>query len=156
VLQGGRLTPKIPVQIYREVRKDNYAWDNDSTMSGAGFFITGDGDPTSSWKVSRVERDVFGAPLITLSPLITAGGFPQQSMIRWLDRKSRGTIEKSRNPFKQTRTARSSRMQSVAEALIPLKAGLAPNKTFNEMLNKIGGQQGKARFCTRVELSSSA
>src|SRR4029077_4480104 len=65
VLQGGRLTPKIAAQIYLEVRKDSYAWDNDS---GRGLFITGDGHPTNIWMVSRLDRDVFGAPLITLSP----------------------------------------------------------------------------------------
>lgn len=39
VLQGRRLTPKLPVQIYREVQKENYVWDNDSTKSGQGLFI---------------------------------------------------------------------------------------------------------------------
>jgi hypothetical protein len=148
VLQGGRLTPKIPVQIYREVHKDNYAWDNDSTMSGAGLFITGDGDPTSIWKVSRVERDVFGAPLITVSPLITAGGFPELDLSTVNDPLIRQEVEGHYREVQksfQTSAYRAlvTNAKNVAEALIPLKAGLAPNKTFNEMLNKISGQQEK-------------
>jgi len=146
VLQGGRLTQKLPVQIYREARKENYTWDNDLTK---GLFITGDGDPASMWKVSRLERDVFGAPLLTLSPLITAGGFPDLDLSTVVDPLTRNEIEGHYRELQksfQTSAYRAlvTNAKNVAEALIPLKAGLAPGRTFHETLKKIDRNQGKS------------
>ncbi|HKQ34892.1 MAG TPA: hypothetical protein VJT11_06275 [Nitrospiraceae bacterium] len=145
VLQGGRLTPKLPVQIYREARKDGYTWDNDS---GHGLFVTGDGHPTNILKVSGIDRDVFGAPLFTLSPLIAAGGFPELDLSTVADSLTRQEIEGHYRELQksfQTSTYRAlvTNAKNVAEALIPLKAGLPTQKTFDDTLKKIGGQQGK-------------
>lgn len=144
VLQDRRLTEKLPVQIYREVRKDGYAWDNDPEH---GLFITGDGHPTSMWKVSRLERDAFGAPLITLSPLITAGGFPELDLSTVENTLTRQEIEGHYQELQKSFQANAYRAlvtnaKNVAEALIPLKAGVTPNKTFYDTLQSVGPKEG--------------
>lgn len=93
------------------------------------------------WKVSRLDRDVFGAPLFTLSPLIAAGGFPALDLSTVEDPLARQEIEGHYRELQksfQTSAYRAlvTNAKNVAEALIPLKAGLPLSKTFDDTLKK--------------------
>ena len=147
VLQGDRLSPKVEAKIYREARKENYAWDKED--GGAyGVFVSGNGDPTCIWRVSRIDRDVFDAPLITMFPLATGVGFPRLDLSTVENSLIRAEIEGHYQELQQAFRTNAYRAlithaKNVAEALVPLKAGLKSRKSFAENLDKIGDRLGE-------------
>jgi len=144
VLRSGRLT-RIPAQVYYEVSKGSNAWDNDAAKHAQGLFVTGEGDPASIWKVSRIERDAFDAPLITLSPLVIAGGFPTLDLSMVASQHAQEEIE---GQYRELQTSYQNNAyravvthaKNIAEVLIPLKANLPSKNTFNGTLKDLRAQ----------------
>lgn len=53
-----------------------YPWASDLMRGAPGYFLSGPSEASTLWKIARVEFDVGGRPIFTLSPVRLASGLP--------------------------------------------------------------------------------
>ena len=112
------------------------AWDQDAEKGAVGFFVSGANDRTNVWRVFRVEMDAFGSSVVTLSPLILSGGFPElalSDMKEPLRSEILGHYEElQRHVLSYSYRAAITTAKNIVEALI------SPNDNFSVTLAKMG------------------
>jgi len=112
------------------------AWDQDAGKGAVGFFVSGANDRTNVWRVFRVEMDVFGSSVVTLSPLVLSGGFPELTLSH-LNEPLRSEIlghyeELQRHVLSYSYRAAITSAKNIVEAII------SPNDNFSATLAKMG------------------
>jgi hypothetical protein len=58
------------------VTLNKYPWGNDLILNRPGYFLSGPSEADTLWRIARVEFDVLGRQLFTLSPVRLAAGLP--------------------------------------------------------------------------------
>lgn len=112
------------------------AWDKDAEKGSVGFFVSGANDRTNVWRVFRVEMDAFGSSVVTLSPLVLSGGFPELTLSQ-LNDPLRSEIfghyeELQRHVLSYSYRAAITSAKNIVEAII------SPNDNFAATLAKMG------------------
>lgn len=59
------------------VSLNGYSWGSDLQRNKPGYFLSGPSEASSLWKIARVELDLAGRQLFTLSPVQLASGLPE-------------------------------------------------------------------------------
>lgn len=118
------------------------AWHEDFRKGQEGMFITGEYGPTNVWRVFRIDCDVFQSSIVTLTPLVIAGGFPPLDLSSVTDARRRTEIiglydELQSSVLNQTYRSVITKAKDIAEALLPLKASISPGRTFAETLQRV-------------------
>jgi hypothetical protein len=73
---GSRAHSPIQVDEYRAAMNGDYVWSADVRSGRPGYLVTGHGDTLSFWRIARVEDDIIGRQVFTLSPVQLASGLP--------------------------------------------------------------------------------
>jgi hypothetical protein len=111
------------------------AWDQDAGKSAVGFFVSGANHQTNVWRVFRVEMDAFGSSVVTLSPLVLSGGFPDltlSDMKEPLRSEILGHYEElQRHVLSHSYRAAITSAKNIVEAII------SPNDNFSATLAKM-------------------
>jgi len=71
----GKLAPNAE-EYLAAVTLQNYSWGSDLIRGEPGYFLSGPSEATTLWKIARVEFDVAGRQMFTLSPVRLASGLP--------------------------------------------------------------------------------
>lgn len=139
--RAGHLRP-ASMLVYVAISRGGYAWDSEGIQELPGLFITGNGTPSETWRILRIESDAFGSPLFTLVPLSSVSGFPPIDLSTIQDPLQQTEILSHYEELQRCVNSHAyrgviTRTKDVAEALIPLKADLPPSKNFSETLEKL-------------------
>lgn len=112
------------------------AWDQDAAKGSLGLFISGANDRTNVWRVFRVEMDAFGSSVVTLSPLVLSGGFPELTFSdasEPLRSEILGHYEElQRHVLSYSYRAAITSAKNIVEAIV------SPNDNFSATLAKMG------------------
>ncbi|MCZ2155864.1 MAG: hypothetical protein LC114_18505 [Bryobacterales bacterium] len=73
---GSRGHSPIEAEEYLAAMSNQYSWSSDVLCGRPGYLATGQGDTLSLWHIARVETDVVGRQIFTLSPARLANGLP--------------------------------------------------------------------------------
>jgi len=69
--------PAIAAEEYlAAVTLSMYSWGSDLMRGAPGYFLSGPSEASTLWKIARVEFDVAGRQIFTLSPVRLASGLP--------------------------------------------------------------------------------
>ena len=113
-------------------------WDHDFQRNDPGVFVTGNSARSTVWRVFRIEPDAFGASVLTLSPVVLVGGFPQLELSALSDSLSAEIFahyeELQRHVLGHAYRAVITSAKNVVEAL------LSPQKNLSETLLKMGNE----------------
>jgi hypothetical protein len=70
--------PAIAAEEYlAAVTLSMYSWGSDLMRGAPGYFLSGPSEASTLWKIARVEFDVAGKQIFTLSPVRLASGLPE-------------------------------------------------------------------------------
>ncbi len=139
----GRST--LSADVLYPIGDNGQPWDSDVRRLKPGLFITGEGGPTNIWRIHRIERDAWGGPLFTLTPLLLASGFPMLdlSSLRNADRRKEIAShydELQRCVITHSYRGAIARAKDIAEALITEKSGKPQSDPFHAKLEDIFAQ----------------
>ncbi len=137
--------PAIAAEQYlAAVTLHNYSWGSDLMRGAPGYFLSGTPEASTLWKVARVEFDVAGRQIFTLSPVRLASGLPdvefskitndvlrQKLSADWADVQN---CLASNVPYGLITAAK-----NVAESLVLVALEQAPGRlTFEKGLTEVG------------------
>ncbi|MBI1897040.1 MAG: hypothetical protein HYS04_11030 [Acidobacteria bacterium] len=122
----------------------NYSWGSDLVRGARGYFLSGPSDASTLWRIARVEFDVAGRQMFTLSPVRLASGLPDvdfstigDDLLRQKLVADWGDVQKclaGNIPYGLITAAK-----NVAESLVLVALGKAPGKmTLEQGLTEVG------------------
>ena len=135
----------LSVDVLYPVGDSGQPWDSDVRRLKPGLFITGEDGPTNIWRIHRIERDAWRGPLLTLTPLLLASGFPvlDLSGVHSSDRREEIAShydELQRCIITHSYRGAIARAKDIAEALITEKSGKPQSDPFHTKLEDIFAQ----------------
>lgn len=142
---GRNARPQIEAEEYlAAVSLNLFPWGTDVQRGRPGYFLTGLGDTTSLWRIARVESDIAGRQLFTLSPMQMASRLPEVDFSSIDNDLLRQKIERDWNEVQrclanQIYSSLITAAKNVAESLVVFAVG-GPRKgmTFEQSLTELG------------------
>lgn len=142
---GRHAKPQLEAEEYlAAVSLNRYPWGADVQRGRPGYFLTGLGGTTSLWRIARVESDIAGRQLFTLSPIQMANGLPTVDFSSIDNDLLRQKMERDWNEVQrclanQIYSSLITATKNVAESLVAFAVG-GPQKrmTFERSLVELG------------------
>lgn len=142
---GSHGRPQIEAEEYlAAVSLSLYPWGPDIQRGRPGYFLTGVGEAASLWRIARVESDIAGRQLITLSPMQMASGLPCVDFSSIDNELLRQKIEGDWNEVQrclanQIYSSLITAAKNVAESLVVFALeGHRKKSTFEQSLTELG------------------
>jgi len=137
--------PAIAAQEYlAAVTLNMYSWGSDLMRGAPGYFLSGPSEASTLWKIARVEFDLAGRHIFTLSPVRLASGLPYVDFSTVANEILRQKLEVDWAELQRCMTGNITfglitAAKNVAESLVLVALGDAPGRmTFDGGLTELG------------------
>jgi len=137
--------PVIAAEEYlAAVTLSMYPWGNDLTRGAPGYFLSGPSEASTLWKIRRVEFDMAGRQIFTMSPVQLASGLPEVDFSSIADDILRQKLEADWSEVQRCLAGNIAfslitATKNVAESLVLVALGNSPGRmTFDQSLTEVG------------------
>jgi len=137
--------PAIAAEEYlAAVTLSMYSWGSDLMRAAPGYFLSGHSEASTLWKIARVEFDVAGRQIFTLSPVRLASGLPEVDFSSIANGILRQKLEADWSEVQRCVAGNIAfslitAAKNIAESLVLAALGNSPGRmTFDQGLAEVG------------------
>jgi hypothetical protein len=137
--------PAIAAEEYlAAVTLSMHSWGSDLMRGAPGYFLSGPSEASTLWKIARVEFDVVGRQIFTLSPVRLASGLPEVDFSSIVNDILRQKLEADWSEVQRCVASNIAfslitAAKNVTESLVLAALGNSPGRmTFDQGLAEVG------------------